>query len=328
MRAARWIGWLLAGALSTPLTGQLPEWSDEELTALRSGEFVPGSALLAPLTDEEATLDVEAPDWELPDIDLDPVPERFLDAYFGQRPDGYLIDPQGLLASSAREQQEAFLGYHASDSRIDCFVYLFEAEQAIPGEVRHEELAGRFFGEGKPALVICYFLGAPERAEVQLSPSLADAVPEAEQRRLLQGATLTAQASRDPVRQLEQFCVQASIRLYWMEKQAGLGTAAGVGAAAPGLETAVAPTADDRVILSFLEAWGLPVASIAGAAICALGFGLAMRWRARFRFPEFEIAPRLGGAHAAGIGAVVGFGNTTEGPARQRTEVPDSLGGI
>jgi hypothetical protein len=52
------------------------------------------------------------------------------------------------------------------------------------------------------------------------------------------------------------------------------------------------------------------------------------RRRARYRFPEFEVASRLGGAHAAGVGAVIGFGSTTQSPSSQQSGVPDYFGGI
>jgi hypothetical protein len=38
------------------------------------------------------------------------------------------------------------------------------------------------------------------------------------------------------------------------------------------------------------------------------------------------VPPRMGGAHAAGIGAVISFGSTTQSPSSQRNEVPDYLG--
>jgi hypothetical protein len=49
------------------------------------------------------------------------------------------------------------------------------------------------------------------------------------------------------------------------------------------------------------------------------------RGRARFRFPEFEVEPRLGGSHAAGIGAVISFGSSAIPPALQRNQVPDYM---
>lgn len=69
-------------------------------------------------------------------------------------------------------------------------------------------------------------------------------------------------------------------------------------------------------------------------AVVAAGFGgtlvlcSALMWwrrRARFRFPEFEVEPRLGGSHAAGIGAVISFGSAAIPPAMQREQLPDYM---
>jgi hypothetical protein len=59
------------------------------------------------------------------------------------------------------------------------------------------------------------------------------------------------------------------------------------------------------------------------AAAGALGWWL--RRRARYRFPELDVEPRLGGAHAAGVGAVISFASAALPPASQRDQVPDYL---
>ena len=50
-----------------------------------------------------------------------------------------------------------------------------------------------------------------------------------------------------------------------------------------------------------------------------------LRRRARYRFPEFEVEPRLGGPHAAGVGAVISFGRAAPSPAFQREQMPEYL---
>ena len=67
-----------------------------------------------------------------------------------------------------------------------------------------------------------------------------------------------------------------------------------------------------------------------GVAVCGgllAVWSLVMCWRSRlrFRFPEFEVEPRLGGGHAAGIGAVISFSSSAVPPARQRDQVPDYM---
>ncbi len=58
-----------------------------------------------------------------------------------------------------------------------------------------------------------------------------------------------------------------------------------------------------------------------------LAWSAIMWWKvsARFLFPEFEVEPRLGGSHAAGIGAVISFSSAAIPPARQRDQVPDYM---
>lgn len=54
--------------------------------------------------------------------------------------------------------------------------------------------------------------------------------------------------------------------------------------------------------------------------ICVL---IWMKFIRKNRFPEFEVEPRLGASHAAGIGAVISFSSTAVPPARQRAQLPD-----
>jgi hypothetical protein len=65
---------------------------------------------------------------------------------------------------------------------------------------------------------------------------------------------------------------------------------------------------------------------MASALLIAAGGISIARHRARFRFPSFDVPPRLGGSHAAGIGAVISFGSTTQSPSSQRNDMPNYLG--
>jgi hypothetical protein len=69
----------------------------------------------------------------------------------------------------------------------------------------------------------------------------------------------------------------------------------------------------------------VPVATVVGLLLSALGLNHWLRRRARYRFPEFEVEPRLGGAHAAGVGAVISFASASLPPASQRDQTPDYL---
>ena len=68
-----------------------------------------------------------------------------------------------------------------------------------------------------------------------------------------------------------------------------------------------------------------PAALLFGAAIVLFGLSRWLRLSGRYRFPEFEVEPRLGGAHAAGVGAVISFASAAVPPASQRNQVPDYL---
>ncbi len=238
------------------------------------------------------------------------IPEAHWPAYFGRRPEKFLIDPQNLLGPVEYRERLAFLNYHAGDSAIDLFVYVIGGGQAIPGEVRQEEMMERLFSNGRPAVVVLYFMGAPQRAMMHLSPSLTDVVPAADQRRALESPVIQALKETEPARQLETFLVQMSIRLYWMERMLGGDAQDKPPAAAP-----VAKPREKPGPREFLR----PHLEEAARHVCWL------KRRARHQFPDFEVEPRLGGAHAAGVGAVISFASATVPPASQRDLMPDYL---
>ena len=223
-----------------------------------------------------------------------------------------------------------FLNYHAGDSSIDLFVYVFKGEQDIPGEVREEELIERFFAEGRPAAVVFYYLGAPQRSVLYLSPSLTDAVSAAEQRRALESSVMQAFEKIEPAAQIEAFLVQMSIRLYWMERMIG-GDPVAESETAPAARAKAAAAEESskwewlKPLVEKLRPHTMPAAVLLGAALAGLGATAWMRRRARHVFPEFDVEPRLGGAHAAGVGAVISFASASIPPASQRDQVPDYL---
>lgn len=324
---------------------RLPAWSDGEKAELEKEGWVAGGLLLTdePVPDEtekkEETppLDVAQPTAEEiaeAEIPPDEIPEKFWPAYFDQRPESFLVDPQGLLSQVDYRDRLGFLNYHAGDSSIDLFVYVFKGEQDIPGEVREEELMERFFAEGRPAAVVFYYLGAPQRSVLYLSPSLTDAVSAAEQRRALESSVMQAFEKVDPAAQIEAFLVQMSIRLYWMERIIGGGpetVESSLPAANAG--TAVAPRekpesskwASFQPWLVRAKSLAMPVGVALGTLMAAFAAIAIVRHRAKYRFPEFDVEPRLGGGHAAGVGAVISFASASVPPALQREQVPDYL---
>lgn len=313
----------------------LPNWKPGEKKAFEEAGGVLHSFILADeVPQEEPALDVEKPKAE--EITNDPVrsdeiPEPFLAAYFAQKPKEYLVDPQGLLAAKDFNDRLNFLKYHAGDSSIDFFVYVFGGEQEIPGEVRAEETMERLYITGKPAVVVFYFLGAPQRSVIHLSPSLTEGVPAAEQRRALQSSVMSAFGKLNFTDQLEAFSVQMSIRIYWMERMLR---------GAPGPEESVVEVPRvlpakqkgrkltdqwrEMIVAWWEEWWGLAALG-AGAVMLGSAFWAWMRSQVRMKFPEFEVEPRLGGTHGAGVGAVISFASAAVPPASQKDQVPDYL---
>ena len=65
-------------------------------------------------------------------------------------------------------------------------------------------------------------------------------------------------------------------------------------------------------------------------SIAFIGFAGWAGWiwwqnRRRYRFPEVESSELLGAPHAAGVGAVLSFGNSQLSPSKQRDQAPDYL---
>lgn len=245
------------------------------------------------------------------------VPEMDYAAFFIEPPRELLVDTEQLLSPLAAAERREFLRHHADDSKIELQVYLF-GEGAMMPDVTGVE---RFF-EVKNTAVVFYFMGEPQRAGFYLSPSLADVVSEAEQRRSLQSSVMQAAGRADAESQLEAFLVQMSIRLYWMEQMMGDGVAKTSLPVGPD-RIRVAEPQNEEPVFPLPPEW-LPW-------IISLGFvflATPLIWwvagtRARYRFPEFKVEPRLGGRHAAGVGGVISYLSPNLPPASQRDQAPD-----
>lgn len=329
----------LTAAKAPPTLPGVPDWDEEDFKALAGGTLVPGASLLVPEEGDQADavngeLDPpSAEDLARTEERWDEVPEAFLDAYFANPPSTFLIDPQGLLDSRVSRERSEFLDYHSGDSEIALYVYVFGGDQEIPAGVRHEELPEWVLSTGKPAVAVLYHLGAPQRSVIRLSPSLMDSITAAEQRAALANAVSEALGKSDPVGQLEAFCVRMSIRLYWMERAAGLASEPPLA----GPDTTETPAEKEKLpakeefrkrVAAWAKRWLAPGGVVAGTlVVSALGIWFA-RAKRKFRFPEFEVSPRLGGDHGAGVGAVLSFGSTSQSPSSQRADGSDYLAGI
>ena len=316
----------------------LPVWGLKERAEMEATGWIPGAILLtdAPVPDEPAQaaaepLQVEQPKPEEIADDLNASPdiaEKFLPAYFAERPKTFLIDPQGLLSPADYRDRLSFLNYHASDSSIDLFVYVMGGDQEIPIDVREEEMIERFFSEGRPAAIVYYYLGAPQRSVVYLSPSITDSISAAEQHRALESSVMQAFEKIRPAEQIEKFLVQMSIRIYWMERMLAGGSVVSDAPMHAVSAVAVQSAAKSAKLLHLQELafkFAAPAGMVLGTIVLVVGFSRWLRLGARYRFPDFEVEPRLGGAHAAGVGAVISFASAAVPPASQRDQVPDYL---
>lgn len=330
------MAWLVVWKLQAmAVEPALPAWEEADRAAVKAGKWVPGSLLLTdespadePAVEKQGLLPAPTDDeWIVDQTPLTQISESFLGAYFNGRPESLLIDPQKLLSPQQYRDRLSFLDYHATDSSIDLVVYVFGMHQEIPGEVRAEELAERLYSTGRQAAVVFYFLGAPQRSVLYLSPSLTDTVSDSDQKRALQNSVIKSLEKTDPVDQLEAFSLQMSIRLYWMERMLA-GTVTPEGIVTRSEKTSGKPSqpgAKERLDKLIPSAWRLPLGLSMGAIVAASLVIAWLRQRIRYRFPEFEIEPRLGGDRGAGIGAVISFAKSSLPPAQQREQLPDDL---
>jgi hypothetical protein len=332
------IGWAAAVCGFAAGEPRLPEWGKDELKALQSAGWLPGADLLTgdPLPDDPSPLVVEPLELEPPlaeeiagdGMEFTPVAEEFLADYFAARPGTFLVDPQKCLSPKDHAGRLEFLNYHAEDSSVDLYVYVVGGDQEIPSEVRKEELIERFFSEGRPSAVVFYYYGAPQRATLSLSPQLAERISASEQHRALESSVMQAMEKSQAADQFEKFLVQMSIRIYWLEQSIAEREQASEAALDPVIFRAAKDgvKADRLQVIRELAAPYLePVAWGGGGLAVLLVLVQWMRMRSRYDFPEFEVEPRLGGDHAAGVGAVISFSSASLPPASQRDQVPDYL---
>lgn len=327
----------MAIALEEP---SLPSWNPSERAELEASGWIPGAILLTEdaIPDEPEAPKAEPLNLELPNPEeiandleqVNEVAEKFLPAYFAERPKTFLVDPQGLLSPSDYRDRLSFLNYHASDSAIDLYVYVIGGDQEIPSEVREEEMIERCFSGGRSAAIVYYYLGAPQRSVVYLSPSMTSSISAAEQRRAVESSVMQAFEKTNSSEQFERFLVQMSIRIYWMERKLSGESVSADETPVMNSIPAAAPVEERKSgkmlwLRDLVMPFAMPAAILLAVFLTAFGFNHWLRLRARYRFPEFNVEPRLGGDHAAGVGAVISFATATLPPASQRDQVPDYL---
>lgn len=317
----------------------LPLWSPADFEKVKKGEIVAGKALLVatpvdpnakieePVVEEPLPKPEEVPE---PEIDETAISPEFLVEYFKEVPkddDGhpvFLVDPQELLARQEFRDRESFLQYHSSESNINMHVYLFDGRQQLPEGMTIKSVYRDLYADRGPVSVVFYHLGMPDRSQIVLSSDIRAVISEDEQNRALRAAVQEAFEKSDVAYQLDNFLVELSIRLYWIERELNKAETPRLAR----METdekvlAAARSEDDNfrlVARAFLFVFYMVVVGLLGW----LGYFFVER-RMKVHFPEVECGPLLGAPHAAGVGAVISFSSSQLPPSQQRDQVPDYL---
>lgn len=327
------IGVLGLVLLAGPATGQglppLPKWSPSDFEKLQKGELIPGSDFF--IEQELPMLPVVPPEELEPTEPIEEFPttieDRFHSEYFVVRPKPLLVDPQELLSRQEYRDRESFLAYHAGESVIDLYIYLFDAKQELPEGVTIDSVFAQHFEGSGPTAVVFYYLGMPERSQLVLSQEIRAVASEEEHQRALRKAVQEAFEKSDPAYQLDSFLVELSIRLYWFEKAMSEGELPTVSAAEGGdlagaqTEVPGASPGMNRTITNVLIG---VVFLVTVGGLGWIGRIFADR-KIRYEFPEVDSGTLLGAPHAAGVGAVVSFRSAQLPAAQQRDQVPDYI---
>lgn len=253
----------------------------------------------------------------------------WVDKYFAKKPTHFLIDPQGFVSSQQRKNLDKILNNHAADSAIDLYVCIFGQNQKLPAEGKHNDFVKRHFTDGKPVVILYYYYDHPNRTEMVLSPVLSKVVSTSEQQRSVQSSLMRATRVNGSFEQLEEFLIQFSVRTYWMERmleESKIGAEVAVAVEKPEVAPVLKQSMNPLEMIP--EKYRQPAMEVGiglGSFVILCGLFYWIRSRARHKFPEFEVEARLGGSHAAGIGAVVNFSSPAVSPARQREQVPEYL---
>ncbi len=319
----------------------LPQWTDDEQAALDEGVLVPGSSIMGSIalerlfSENREPIEFEPDLMDLPEEELQEWPttieDRYFKAYFSQPPESYLTDPQHLLTNQEKNDREGFLSYHARDSGVDIYLYLFDAKQELPARESPEQVMKEHFRGRGHSVVVFYYLGIPERTQMAMSPAMREVIPLEEQRNALVRSVEEALDRTEAVAQIESFTVQLSIRLYWMEKELGDMRAPEASVLHPLKKEVIPPEEVSEYSWKALSA-SLRVRMVAGGIALLILTGVAAlvaKWFADrkriYVFPESEGSLLLEAPHAAGVGGLITYASPSLPPAVQRDEVPDYL---
>ena len=348
---------LVSTVLLSSVSGlpELPRWDEEEKALLKSGDILPGQALL---TIEGVAYELLEDPWEggreaqaaleVPEVSrvVEPIPElpdpeplpdervqltqAVLGRYFERQPESYLIDAQRVLSQQESRDVNYALQQHRDVSPLTIYLYVFGENQKIPEAYWPEAVYAENLAEtGEPSVILYYHYGAPERSRYHIAGGMLDGVEGWKKQEVVQNSSMKARDKSAPLSQLEDFIGQVSMRLYWIEEELHQKQRQrkAQNEKRRGEESEQELSLMDHIEakLPFLE--GLfPKVAIGGCVIILLG-GVWIMWVRRrvFVFPEVESSARLGGEKGAGFGGVLSFQDPLEPPSAQRDQFEDVI---
>jgi hypothetical protein len=321
----------------------LPEWDDQELEALESGEYIPGSSLMGKLARE--ILDSESQEVIVLDPEIQQLPdegpkslewskaigEEYLPAYFRGKEVGYLVDPQELLATQEFRDRETFLNRHARDFIIDCHFYLFDGLQEIPEEESLEALVESHYDGDNPLAVVFYFMGNPGRSQLVFSNRVVDVIRLEEREMVLRLAIEDALEKSDSASQLESFSIQLSVGLERLEEIVSKEGGSLLGGQIFVMDEKNRslpnqPSLGDKLLSNqWFSNTLIGLSVLIPACLIGLKVYRITRKRKTYVFPIAEGSGLLDAPHGAGVGGVLSFVSATAPPSSQKQDVPDYL---
>jgi hypothetical protein len=148
---------------------------------------------------------------------LRPVSSEFLAKVNASPAEERLIDPDGNLGETHREDIRRFLEFHANDARIDAYMLILAGDECLPATANLSAAAQGVLLNNEGCLVV-YAYGQPSRSRLFLSRSVHSGVPAPYLVSLLEDCVSDAAQASDADDQLHRFLVRLSIRLFWLER--------------------------------------------------------------------------------------------------------------
>lgn len=235
----------------------------------------------------------------------------------------YLIDPDVIVPEMAHLQMLRFLEFHANDARIKLYVLVIPKDSRLPAKPELDGIASGSLVKSEACLLV-YPIGEPWRARLFVSRSVFEHTSATFLTETTEACAKAAMQSSEAADQLQNFAMELSTRLFWLQKALGKESAAGSAQTLAEVTPAVAggnattsetaPPASSAVPPETDDAWTAVLWALAGVFAMAtggLGFLHWQKWRKRrvqtrvWILPEVETSPRLGGAFSGGGGAMV-----------------------